>query len=77
MGQSRLASFLEANANTWVGFVGSMLLWEFVVEPLYGFSTSFFDNLTITIIFTVWSIVRGYLVRRYFNWRTYRGTTRV
>lgn len=67
MTQSRLQSFLEANLNTFVGFVGSMLVWEFVIKPLWGFTTSFADNLTITCIFTVWSIVRGYCIRRYFN----------
>ena len=67
MTQSRLQSFLEANLNTFVGFVGSMLMWEFVIKPLWGFTTSFADSLTITCIFTVWSIVRGYCIRRYFN----------
>ena len=67
MSQSRLQSFVEANLNTFVGFIGSMLVWGFVVEPLWGFSTSFLDNLSITCIFTVWSIIRGYTIRRYFN----------
>lgn len=69
MTQSRIASFLEANANTWLGFVMSMLLWEFVVKPLWGFSTSIGDNLAITTLFAVASIARGYVIRRYFNWR--------
>ena len=67
MTQTRLGSFLEANANTFIGFVGSMLLWEFLVKPLFDLDTSFVDNFSITCIFTVWSIVRGYYVRRYFN----------
>lgn len=67
--QNRLTSFIEANVNTFVGFIGSILVWEFVVKPLYGFQTSFIENFGITCIFTVWSIVRGYYVRRYFNWR--------
>lgn len=69
MSQSRLASFLEANANTFIGFVGSVLLWEFVVKPIWHVNTTFADNLTITCLFTIWSIVRGYCVRRYFNWK--------
>lgn len=69
MSQSRLASFLEANANTWVGFATSMLMWEFVVKPLWGFSTSISDNLGITTLFAAASIARGYVIRRYFNWR--------
>lgn len=69
MSQSRLGSFIEANANTFVGFAGSMLIWEFVINPLWGFQTSLLSNFTITCVFTVWSIIRGYYVRRYFNWR--------
>lgn len=73
--QSRLGSFIEANANTFVGFFGSVLLWQFVIDPLWGFNTNFFDNVTITLIFTVWSIVRGYYMRRYFNWRLHGAAT--
>ena len=69
MTQPRIASFLEANANTWVGFILSMLMWEFVVKPLWGFSTSLGDNLGITTLFAAASIARGYVIRRYFNWR--------
>jgi low affinity Fe/Cu permease len=71
MSQSRLHSFFEANINTFVGFAMSMVVWEFVVKPLWGFSTSFLDNLGITCIFTVLSIARGYFIRRYFNRKTH------
>lgn len=69
MSQSRLGSFIEANANTFAGFVGSMAIWSWLVDPLYGFHSSFLDNLGITMIFTIWSIIRGYCIRRYFNWK--------
>lgn len=72
--QSRLGSFIESNANTFIGFAGSMLLWEAVIKPLWGFSTTFLDNLSITCIFTIWSIIRGYFIRRYFNWRLHRAS---
>jgi hypothetical protein len=69
--QSKLESFIESNANTFIGFIGSMLIWEFVIKPLWHLQTSFTDNFTITMLFTVWSIARGYGTRRYFNWRRY------
>lgn len=72
MKQSRLQSFIESNANTFIGFAGSMMIWEFVINPLWGMKTSLLDNFAITLIFTVWSIIRGYWVRRYFNWRHHR-----
>lgn len=77
MTQTRLGSFIESNVNTFVGFVGSVAIWEWVVAPLWGFNTSFVDNLVIICIFTVWSIIRGYFVRRYFNWRLQHESSRV
>ena len=74
MTQSRIGSFIESNVNTFVGFVGSLLIWEFVVKPLWQLDTNFLDNLAITLVFTVWSIVRGYAVRRYFNWRSHHAS---
>lgn len=70
--QTKLGSFIESNVNTFIGFIGSMLIWEFVVKPMWHLPTGFLDNLTITFLFTVWSIARGYGVRRYVNWRHYR-----
>jgi hypothetical protein len=72
MPQSRLLSFLEANVSTLIGFVVSMLLMEYVVGPLYHLPTTTVDNFSITCIFTVVSIARGYFVRRFFN-RSFHG----
>jgi len=36
--------------------------------PLYGLKVSLAANITLTMWFTVLSLVRGYLVRRLFNW---------
>lgn len=69
MSQSRLGSFVESNANTFIGFIGSVLIFQFIIGPLWGLKTTFGDNFAITCVFTLWSIVRGYCVRRYFNWR--------
>lgn len=69
--QSRKDSFLEANANTFIGFIVSVMTWSFLVpiifpelEPYSGIETSIY----ITLIFTVISIMRNYFVRRAFNW---------
>jgi hypothetical protein len=37
------------------------------VLPLFGIHSTALKNLGITICFTVISILRGYLIRRYFN----------
>jgi len=38
-----------------------------VVYPMFGHKFSLADNAWITVIFTIASIVRSYLVRRPFN----------
>jgi len=66
--QSRLGSLIEQLLNTGSGFVLSLLTWEFIVKPVWHIQTNFAENLTITLLFTVISIARGYVVRRFFNW---------
>jgi uncharacterized membrane protein len=69
--QSRLASLIEQTLNVASGFVISLVIWQ-LVGPAMGYAVSMGDNLIITSIFTVVSIARGYLWRRYFNGRIAR-----
>jgi len=70
--QRKLTSLSEVVAGTAIGFVVSWCaqLWVF---PLYGMRLTYSENTQITIIFTLISIVRGYVVRRFFNHLTGRG----
>lgn len=70
--QSRKASMTEALLNTASGFIVSMMVWQFVVAPLYNIPVTLGQNLGITSIFTVVSIARSYAWRRLFNWLTVR-----
>lgn len=65
--QSKLGSLFEQVSSTAIGFIVSLLTWELVVKPAWGLTTSFIENLGITTVFTVISILRGYCVRRLFN----------
>jgi len=65
--QSRRRSLIEALAGTAVGFVTSVLL-SLVVYPMHGHAFSLGEVTSITLIFTVASIARGYGVRRFFVW---------
>lgn len=67
MKQTKLESFIEANANVAIGFVISLTFWTFVVVPIYQLPVSFVQNLEITGAFTVLAIARGYVMRRFFN----------
>ena len=63
--QSRRMSLIETLTSIAIGFVVSMLVTALVM-PHFGFHPSIGENATITSIFTVTSIARGYLVRRFF-----------
>lgn len=72
MSQSRLASLVEVVTNMVVGFAVSVYA-QAVIFPMYGFSTlTITQNVQIVAIFTVISMIRSYLVRRFFNWLTAR-----
>lgn len=67
MNQTRLESLLEAGVNTAIGFFVALWTWQFIVAPLMGYAVTLADNLLITGIFTVVSVARGYVLRRFFN----------
>jgi hypothetical protein len=65
-GQKRMHSLVETVFNVTLGFVLSYYVTD-VVMPLYGHHVSHAENLQITGIFTIVSLVRSYVVRRMFN----------
>lgn len=62
--QTRWGAIFETCANTASGFILSYLLWVFVVAPAWKLDVTPADNFWITCIFTVLSLVRGYVWRR-------------
>ena len=66
MSQSRRGSLIEAMVSTATGFAVSMVLQHFTMQAL-GRPTSTAEDLAVVSIFTVASIVRGYVLRRVFN----------
>lgn len=65
--QSIKRSLWEQIFSTAVGFGITLLVYEFVIDPIWHLKTSFFENLGITAVFTVVSVARGFFVRRFFN----------
>lgn len=66
MSQTRSKSLLETVTSTAIGFVVSLFLTA-AVMPAFGYSTTWAHDFWITVIFTMASIARGYVVRRLFN----------
>tara|TARA_R100000458_G_scaffold59953_1_gene73350 strand:+ start:64303 stop:64530 length:228 start_codon:yes stop_codon:yes gene_type:complete len=67
MSQSKTHSIIEQVLNVGSGWLLSLLVWTFLIAPIYELDTTFMQNMEITIIFTMISIVRGYIWRRFFN----------
>lgn len=68
MNQPKLISLAESAVNTSIGYVvalGSQL----AVFPMFGIHVPFSSNLGIGAWFTAISLVRGYVIRRWFNAR--------
>ena len=65
--QSKLGSFIESVVSIGCGFLISLIVWLFIIKPLYGIEVSILSNLEITGIFTVFSVLRSYIVRRFFT----------
>lgn len=68
MNQTRLGSLIEAGINVLIGFVINMAA-NFVILPLVGFEITLQQNLFIGTLYTLVSVARSYIVRRWFNAR--------
>ncbi len=67
MRQTKLESLIEASLNTASGFVVSLIVWRWIVAPLMHLPIDMASNFAITGIFTVVSVIRSYVWRRFFN----------
>jgi Mg/Co/Ni transporter MgtE len=59
---------VETCVSIAIGFIVSMIITA-AIFPAYGHHVSVIDNAQITAVFTIASVARGYLVRRWFNSR--------
>lgn len=64
--QTRKQSFIEAATNVIIGYVVAVMS-QIIVFPMFGVKSTISQNIKIGLIFTVISLARSYLLRRYFN----------
>jgi hypothetical protein len=76
MTQSKLGSLIEAFAHTFIGYFLSLGV-QFIVYPLYGATFSIQQNIEIGLIFMIVSLVRGYVIRRWFNDSIHRAAMKI
>lgn len=65
--QTKTQSAIEVVCSTCLAFAISVGAGQ-IIYPIYGLKPSLGMNVEITLWFTVISIVRSYLTRRFFNW---------
>lgn len=64
--QTKVGSFVEAWANILVGFTINYCA-NLVILPMFGLPVTAADAFWIGVAFTVISLVRSYVLRRWFN----------
>lgn len=76
MSQSRLGSFIEAWINVAIGFSINFVA-NLLIFPLFGMSISLSDNFLLGLVYTVISVARSYVIRRWFNARIHQAAIRL
>ena len=67
--QSKRNSLIEACTNTAIGY-GINFLGQLVIFPLVGVRASVRQNIGIGLLFTLISVARQYVIRRWFTKKT-------
>ena len=64
--QTKRQSLIETLTSVFVGWLIGVIL-NLTILPLFDYNITVVDSLLVSLIFTVISVVRGYLIRRFFN----------
>lgn len=70
--QSKRGSMIETCTGTAIGYSVAVLT-QLIVLPMFDLHVTFGENLVIAAVFTIISLIRGYWVRRLFNWLHMKG----
>ena len=66
--QSKVESLIESSINILIGYTVAVLS-QLLIFPIFNIHIPLVDNLLIGVYFTVISLLRSYVIRRYFNKR--------
>jgi predicted Na+-dependent transporter len=67
--QTKLHSIVESVSNTMIGLI-TTLIFSPLIYKMVGMSYTYKQLGVVTVMFTTLSIVRGYIIRRFFNKKT-------
>ena len=64
--QSKLNSILESLSNTAIGLL-TTLIFSPIIYSMVGMTYTYSQLGLVTVLFTILSIIRSYIIRRFFN----------
>jgi hypothetical protein len=67
MSQTKTHSWFEVFSNIAIGMAINTVA-QYIVFPLIGMSATHAQQIAIVVIFTIISIARQYILRRFWNW---------
>lgn len=76
MRQTKLGSFYEACINVFIGF-GINYCANLLILPIFGFHITLIENFFMGLLYTVISVIRSYIVRRWFDDRIHKTAIRL
>jgi hypothetical protein len=66
MKQSKIQSLFESFITVGSGLIVAIMI-QLLIFPVYDIEITLFENVQLATIFTISSIIRIYIIRRYFN----------
>lgn len=71
MKQSKLGSLIEAIVNTAIGFIITCIFAP-TIYYICNVKMSYHQMGLTTLLFTILSVIRGYVIRRFFNGKIFQ-----
>lgn len=71
MNQTKIGSLIESVINIIIGYTVALIS-QIIIFPLFDIKVSIGTNLWIGAWFTLISLIRSYVIRRWFNARLHR-----
>ncbi len=66
--QTKQNSFIESLINVAIGY-GVAIVSQLIIFPIFNINITLSENFLIGLWFTIISIIRSYIIRRWFNKR--------
>jgi len=76
MQQTKLGSLIESGMNILIGYFVALAS-QLTLFPMFGIHIELSTNLWIGFWFTIISLVRSYIIRRYFNAKLHKAAMKL